>query len=270
MPSAEKKEKVKQIKKWFDSSESILVLRYRGLKVSEANELRSVVGKNDAELRVFKNTLTRIALEGTRHEQLSELIDGPVAVVFASSEPAAVAKVLRDYSKGRKEFHLLGGWFQDTLITDRQVEAIATLPSREVLLARMLGQAAAPLSGLVGVCAGPLRKLLTLFQAIKDKAPAGEPEPGEEEVQEAAPEPAMEAAPEAAGAGDEGESEAAPQPEQGDVETTGGDAEAVGGGDAEAAVDTAQEEEAAPGGQAGTDEAEGDVDAPPDAGDDRK
>lgn len=177
MPSSEKKEKVKQIEKWFDASGSVLVLRYKGLKVFEANELRAMVGKSDAELRVLKNTLTRIALDDTPHQELIKYIDGPIAVVFAGREPAAVARVIKDYSRGREDFGLLGGWFQDTLITGKQAELLATLPPREALLARMLGQAAAPLYGLVGVCAGPLRKMLGLFQALKEKAEADAPAP---------------------------------------------------------------------------------------------
>lgn len=194
MPSQEKKEKVKKIEKWFEKCESVLVLRYKGLKVSEANELRTLVGKNGAELRVLKNTLTRIALTGTPHEELVQLIDGPIAVVFAGQEPTAVAKVLKDYSRGRKDFQLLGGWFQERLITGKQAEAIATLPPREVLLARMLGQAAAPLSGFVGVCAGPVRKMLGLFQALKERAAAETPAPeegAEPETAEAVPTPGI-------------------------------------------------------------------------------
>lgn len=236
MPSQEKKEKVKKIEKWFENSESVLVLRYKGLKVSEANELRTLVVKNGAELRVLKNTLTRIALTGTPHEELVQLIDGPIAVVFAGQEPTAVAKVLKDYSRGRKDFQLLGGWFKERLITGKQAEAIATLPSREVLLARMLGQAAAPLSGFVGVCAGPIRKMLGLFQALKERAAAETPaqEKGAEpEAAEAVPAPEV---PETAIESEAGEPETA-EPEAVEPE---GEA-ALGNGSAPATEEEKQE-----------------------------
>ncbi|MFH1150631.1 MAG: 50S ribosomal protein L10 [Actinomycetota bacterium] len=181
MPSVEKKEKVKQIKKWFDKSDSFLVLRYRGLRVAEANEFRGMVVQNGAQMRVLKNTLTRIALEGTDKEGLISVIDGPVAIIFAGEEPAGVARLVKDYSRGRQEFFLLGGMISGRVLDGKQVETYATLPPRDVLLSQLLGSVAAPLSGLVGVAAGPIRKLLYLMRAVADTKPAEAPAPVKEE-----------------------------------------------------------------------------------------
>jgi len=191
VPSQEKKEKVKQIKKWFEQSDSLLVLHYRGLKVSEANELRGQVKGMNSELRVLKNTLARIALAGTPNEGLATMLDGPVAVVFVREDPAPVARSLRDFARGRDDFYLLGGMLEGRVLTGGEVEAFALLPPREVLVGMALGSVASPLSGLVGVMAGPLRKMLGVMQAITDKkAPAAETAdqplqagPGEAEAQ---------------------------------------------------------------------------------------
>lgn len=177
MPSQEKKDKVKQIRKWFEKSDSLLVLHYKGLKVSEANELRTRVGEMDSELRVLKNTLTRIALAETPREGLSELMDGPVAVVFVKEDPAPVARAIREFARGRKDFYMLGGMLEGRVMSGKEVEAFALLPPREVLLAQVAGVLQSPLSSFASLTVAPLRKALGLFQALADKmaAAAGEP-----------------------------------------------------------------------------------------------
>lgn len=175
MPSQEKKEKVKQIRKWFSESDQLLVLHYKGLKVSEANELRGKIRDMDADLRVLKNTLTRIALEDSPNAGIMPLLDGPVAVVFVRSDAALVAKAIRDFARGRKEFYLQGGLLEGRVLDGKQVEAFAMLPPREVLLAQMAGVLQAPLARAVGVVVAPARKMLGLFQALADKKAATEP-----------------------------------------------------------------------------------------------
>jgi len=189
MPSKDKKEKVKQIKKWFDKSDSLLVLHYKGLSVSEANELRGTLSGMDCELRVVKNTLTRIALADSPKESVTPLIDGPVAVVFVHTDPAGVAKTIRDFGKGRKEFFMLGGWLEGTVLDSKQVESFALLPSREVLLAQLVSAVQSPLSRLVGNIAGPLRNmvgLLKAFGATKEDVTEAVAEPPVEEPSEEA------------------------------------------------------------------------------------
>jgi large subunit ribosomal protein L10 len=175
LPSQEKAEKVKQLKKWFEKADSLLVLHYKGLAVSEASELRGVLKDYDVDLRVLKNTLTRIALSGTSRESLIPFVDGPIAVVFVRGDAAGVARAVRRFSRGRGELFFQGGMIDQTVLTAEQVNRIASLPPREVLLAQLVGQAASPLSGLVGLCAGPVRKMLAVFEAIaeqKEKEPA--------------------------------------------------------------------------------------------------
>jgi|SRR5450756_82633 len=169
LPSQEKKEKVKELKKWFEKADSLLVLHYKGLTVSEANELRSVLKDYDVDLRVLKNTLARIALSGTSRESLVPFVEGPIAVVFVRGEAAGVARAVREFSRGRSDLFFQGGMIGEMVLSAEQVSSIASLPSREVLLARAVGRAASPLSGLVGVCAGPVRKMLAVFAALAEK-----------------------------------------------------------------------------------------------------
>ena len=169
MPSQEKKEKVKQLKKWFEKADSLLVLHYKSLTVSEANDLRGILKDYDVDLRVLKNTLTRIALSGTSRESLVPFVEGPVAVVFIRGEAAGVARAVREFSRGRTDLFFQGGMIGETVLSAEQVSTIASLPSREVLLAQAVGSAAGPLSGLVGVCAGPVRNMLAIFNALAEK-----------------------------------------------------------------------------------------------------
>jgi len=171
VPSQEKKEKVKKIKKWFEKADSLLVLQYKGLKVSEATELRTQVSGLNAELRVLKNTLTRLALADTPKEGLVPLLDGPVAVVFVNEDPVPVARAIRDFARGRQEFYLLGGMIEGRILNGAQVESVAILPPREVLLAQMAGVIQAPLSGFLSLVVAPLRKTLGLFRALAAAAP---------------------------------------------------------------------------------------------------
>jgi large subunit ribosomal protein L10 len=169
LPSQEKKERVKQLKRWFEKADSLLVLHYKGLSVSEATELRSVLKGYDVDLRVLKNTLTRIALSGTERESLIPFVDGPVAVVFAKGDAAGVARAVQEFSRGRSDLYFQGGMIGDMVVSAEQVSSIASLPSKEVMLAQAVGRAAGPLAGLVGVCEGPVRNMLGVFAAIARK-----------------------------------------------------------------------------------------------------
>jgi len=180
VPSQEKKEKVKKIKKWFEKADSLLVLQYKGLKVSEATELRTQVSGLNAELRVLKNTLTRLALADTPKEGLVPLLDGPVAVVFVNEDPVPVARAIRDFARGRQEFYLLGGMIEGRILNGAQVESVAILPPREVLLAQMAGVIQAPLSGFLSLVVAPLRKTLGLFRALAAAAPGAPAEPAQQ------------------------------------------------------------------------------------------
>lgn len=166
MPSQEKKERVKSIKKWFSDADSLFVLHYTGLRVSEANELRNILSDFNVELRVLKKTLTKIALVDTEHEQLEPLLQGPIAVVFVKDDPAAVARAIRDFSRESPGLFFQGGMLESKMLDRKQVEWLSTLPPREVLIGQLIGQVRSPIAGLVGLCSAPTREMLGVMSAI--------------------------------------------------------------------------------------------------------
>jgi large subunit ribosomal protein L10 len=169
VPSKEKIEKVKQIRKWFDSADSLIVMHYVGLKVSEAAEIRAQIKGGGNELRVLKNTLTKIALDGTDKSALTDVIDGPTAVVFVNEDLAGTARILKEFSKGRKGIYFQGGMLGSRLLNAGDVDSISTLPPRDVLLAQMAGLISGQLSGIVSIVVAPARKMLSLMRALSDK-----------------------------------------------------------------------------------------------------
>lgn len=234
MPSQYKIDRVEQIGKWFDEADNLLVLRYRGLRVSEVNELRRKLSGMDSDLRVLKNTLTRIALADTPKKELTPLIDGPMAVVFVRRDPGEVARVLKEYSRGRKEFRMMGGWIEGTVLNAEQADAFAALPPKGVLLAQLVSAMQSPLSRLAGNVAGPLRNMVGLLKSYGEKKNDGAGATAEEAggsvnaAEDAAPgeeEPAT--AGEAGDAGGE-EPRTAAADERAGEETPGEDAAAAG------------------------------------------
>lgn len=145
---------------------------YRGLTVDQVNELRGKLYEAGVEYRVVKNTLLRLAAKGTSFECLSEFLQGPTAIAIAQDDPVAPAKVLNDFAKNSKVFELKTGVLEGKLLTADGITALADLPSREVLLAKMLGSINAPVSNFVGVLAAVPRSLVQVLGAIKDQKEA--------------------------------------------------------------------------------------------------
>lgn len=145
---------------------------YRGLTVDQVNELRGKLHEAGVEYRVVKNTLLRLAAKGTSFECLSEFLQGPTAIAIAQDDPVAPAKVLNDFAKNSKVFELKTGVLEGKLLTADGITALADLPSREVLLAKMLGSINAPVSNFVGVLAAVPRSLVQVLGAIKDQKEA--------------------------------------------------------------------------------------------------
>jgi large subunit ribosomal protein L10 len=198
---------------------TLLVADYRGLTVTEIDDLRTQLLQHGARFRVVKNTLTRRAAEAAGTEALLTLLDGPTAIAFLESDgdPVAVAKALRDVARTGRLLVIRGGILDGVAITADEVEELAKLPPADVLRGQLVGALAGPLQ-VVGLFAAPMRELVGVLDArIRQLEEAGEtveePEPAPEPKAEAAPEePAPE--PEAAAEAPEPEAAAeAPEPE---------------------------------------------------------
>ncbi|WP_040825557.1 50S ribosomal protein L10 [Thermanaerovibrio velox] len=171
MPTKAKEQNIEQLVEMLGRSEAVFICEYRGLTVKKMTDVRSRVRKAGGEIKVAKNTLMRIALERAGLPTVDPYEQGPNAYVFAYGDVAAVAKELRDYSKekGNEALVIKGGVMGKDLLSKDQVMALADLPSREVLIAQVVGTMAAPLRGLVTVLSGPARGLVTCLSQIKDK-----------------------------------------------------------------------------------------------------
>src|SRR5689334_20171481 len=134
------------------NSETLLVADYRGLSMSEIDELRTKLLESGASFSVVKNTLTRLAAEEAGVKQLLELIDGPTAIAFidADGDPAAAAKVLNDTARANDVLVIRGGLLEGDAVGDDEIKRLATLPPTDVLRAQLAGAVAAPLTTIVG------------------------------------------------------------------------------------------------------------------------
>jgi large subunit ribosomal protein L10 len=139
---------------------------YRGLTAKEMVQLRRRLTESGIEYRVIKNTLTRFAAERAGKNQLETLLTGPVAIAFGYDDVIKPAQVLREHIRSAGSvLQIKGGILGDKLLTAEDVVNLATMPSKEVLLARLVGQLNAPLQALHNVLSAPLRGLLNVMQA---------------------------------------------------------------------------------------------------------
>ena len=145
---------------------------YRGLNVDQTNALRRKLKEAGVEYRVVKNTLLRLAAKGTDTACLEEHLSGPTAIALAIDDPVAPAKALVEFAKQNAVFELKAGMLNGKLIGPGDIKALAELPSREELIAKMLGSMSAPATNFVGVLAAIPRSLVQVLAAIKDQKEA--------------------------------------------------------------------------------------------------
>ena len=188
-------------------AEAVYAVDYRGTSVPQAAELRTRLRETDTRFRVVKNTLTERALDAADAGVLREYLEGPTALVFVKGDAAAAAKTLSDFRRTSGLLAFKGGWMNGAALSSDEIDAIAKLPSRDVLYGRLVGMVASPLTGLASSLNGLIGGLARQLSQIAEQglvggdapAPAAEAAPAAEEAppaEEAAPEePAAEAAP---------------------------------------------------------------------------
>jgi large subunit ribosomal protein L10 len=139
---------------------------YRGLTAQEMVQLRRRLAESGIEYRVIKNTLTRFAAEKASRRQLETLLTGPVAIAFGYDDVLKPAQVLREHIRSTGSvLQIKGGILGDRLLTAEDVANLATMPPREILISRLIGQIQAPLQALHNVLSAPLQGLLNIMQA---------------------------------------------------------------------------------------------------------
>ena len=168
MPTEAKRETVAELKEALASSRTLIVSEYRGLTVREIAEIRRALRKQDVSYRVVKNRLMRIAAQDTVGEALSPLLTGPTAIAFGNDE-SSTAKAVLDATRPYRLVTITGGVLGDRPINADGVRALASRPSREVLLATLAGGMQSPVATLAGLLVANIRNLGSVLAQVRDQ-----------------------------------------------------------------------------------------------------
>lgn len=169
MKRAEKAEIVENLHVKLKQAQATVLTDYRGLKVEALNVLRAQLRNSQAELKVVKNNLVKLAAEGTDAAVLREYLVGPCALAIGYDDPVIMAKVLTEFARNNPNLEIKGAALQSKFISREDVKSLAILPSRDVLLAKLLSVLVASPTGLVQVLSGVMRKFLYTLKAIQDQ-----------------------------------------------------------------------------------------------------
>jgi large subunit ribosomal protein L10 len=166
MPSRKKEEAVEKLRQVFARCDIGILTDYRGLKTPEMNELRGKLREADVEYKVIKNSLALLAARNAGLEHLEDVFEGPLAVAFGYGEPTKTAKVITDFINVTKSTLIIkSGFLADRVLSAAEVDTLAKLPSREVLVSQVIGGMKSPIYGLVNVLAGPIRGMMGVLQS---------------------------------------------------------------------------------------------------------
>ncbi|MGR3343567.1 MAG: 50S ribosomal protein L10 [Paracoccaceae bacterium] len=171
MDRAQKEKVVEELGQIFESSGVIVVAHYAGLTVADMQELRVQMRDAGGSVRVAKNRLAKIALEGTPNAEIGELLNGMTVLAY-SQDPVAAARVVDAYSKNNKNLVILGGSMAGTILDVDGVRAVARMPSRDELIASIAGCIGAPAANIAGAIGAPAANIASILSTIEDRAAA--------------------------------------------------------------------------------------------------
>ncbi|MFI0777840.1 50S ribosomal protein L10 [Streptomyces sp. NPDC021212] len=187
MASPDKVDAVDEMREKFSTSNGAVVTAYTGLTVAQLKELRRSLGEN-AQYRVVKNTLTKIAANEAGINQIDDLFTGSSAVAFVTGDPVEAAKGLRDFAKDNPALVIKGGVLDGKALSADDIKKLADLESREVLLSKLAGAMKGKQSQAAALFQAPLSKFIRTAEALRAKVDeqggAGEPAPAEAEAAE--------------------------------------------------------------------------------------
>jgi len=170
MPTDTKRQAVAELAEMLRSSSAMAVADYRGLKVSEMQTVRRTLRDSGVQLHVAKNRLLKIAADEADRTELKPMLTGPTALATIDGDEAAMAKALADaFRPYARVVTIRGGMLGSAAIDASQLTRLATLPSRDVLLAKIAGGMAAPMTGMAAVLSANLRNLVGVLSALADK-----------------------------------------------------------------------------------------------------
>jgi len=168
----EKKQIVAEITDKVNKAQGIVLVDYRGLKVEELTELRRNYREAGVDYKVYKNTMMRFAFEEAGFEEFNQYLTGPNAIAFGFEDPVQAAKITDEFAKKHDKLEIKAGIVDGKIIDVEEVKNLASLPSKEVLIAQALGGLNAPISGFANVLQGTIRNLVYALDAVREKQEA--------------------------------------------------------------------------------------------------
>jgi large subunit ribosomal protein L10 len=181
MPTAKKEATIDELREKIASAKNLFFTNYQGLTVGEISKLRNELRKDGSSTYgVVKNTLFRRAASKELAAQLDAVLAGPTGVVFAGDDPVAPAKALKTFSDATKKVDVKAAYIDGKLVDAAQVQALAALPPKQELLARLVGSLKSPLYGLVMVLSGNQSGLVRVLNAIREQKSADRPATAQE------------------------------------------------------------------------------------------
>ena len=169
MNKQEKTQEIEALKSALESRPPTFVLAYRGLSVNQVSALRKKVRATSSRYRVVKNRLALRVIKGTPYEGLAPHFEGPTAIAYSSKDPAALAKALEEFTKENQGFQIKAGLIDGRVVDPQAIKTLASLPSRELLVARLLSVLNGPMARLVTVMNAPARNLVRALDEIARK-----------------------------------------------------------------------------------------------------
>ena len=167
-----KEEKISQMKEKIEKAKVAIVTDYKGLSVEEITKLRRSIQKEDGDYMVTKNTLAKIAIKGTEYEVLADALTGPVAIAFGFDDQVAPAKALAKFIKETKKGEILAAAMDGKLLSASEAKALANLPSKHEIIAKMLGCINSPASGIANSINAVMSSLTRAMAAVRDQKSA--------------------------------------------------------------------------------------------------
>ncbi|RNF32841.1 50S ribosomal protein L10 [Paracoccus methylarcula] len=171
MDRAQKEQVVDELGQIFESSGVVVVAHYEGMTVAQMQDLRSRMREAGGSVRVAKNRLAKIALEGKPCASIADYLTGMTVLTY-SEDPVAAAKVADKYAKDNEKFVILGGSMGDSALDVAGVKAVAAMPSRDELIASIVGCIGAPASNIAGAIGAPASNIAGILSTLEDREAA--------------------------------------------------------------------------------------------------
>ncbi len=167
-----KSEKIDAIKAKIEKAQVALITEYKGYTVEEITKLRRELQKENGDYMVTKNTLAKVAIKGTPYEVMSDLMKGPIAIAFGYEDQVSPAKIVSNFIKTSKKGEILGAVLDGNLLSADDAKALANLPSKEELYAKMLGSINSPATGITLGINAVMASLTRAMAAVRDQKEA--------------------------------------------------------------------------------------------------